>query len=249
MQELTAVILCGGKGERMRPLTEVTPKPLVPVGGRPLLEHLVRYLEASGIRKFILCVGYKAELIEEFASRYRGASQITCVNSGDAGMTDRILDARLHTSGRLLICYGDTLANIDLELLTTFHEELNAAATMTVYPLQVPFGIVDVAETGEVNNFREKPQLPYWINIGFFLFDPYALDQLERNSSIPEFLDELRRKKMLYAFRHAGRHLTVNTAKDRQNAESEITEFLTVFDNEFSSYVYPAHATRARYSK
>jgi glucose-1-phosphate cytidylyltransferase len=244
MQRLTAVLLCGGKGERMRPLTESLPKPLIPIGGRPLLEHLIRYLESSGIGRFILCVGYKAELIEEFARNLPTQSEIICIDSGDASMTDRILDVRRHVTGRMLVCYGDTLANIDIEGLCSRHEQSNAPATMTVYPLQVPFGIVDVGDNGEVKRFREKPQLPYWINIGFFLFEAGALDVLRRNSNIPEFLDELKSSGDLFAFRHAGRHLTVNTQKDRQAAESEITEFFTVLDSDFRQYttaVQPNH--------
>lgn len=236
MQGLTAVLLCGGKGERMRPLTESLPKPLIPIGGRPLLEHLIRYLESNGVRRFILCVGYKAEVIEEFARNLPTQSEIICINSGDASMTDRILDARRYVTGRMLVCYGDTLANIDIEGLCSRHEQSNAPATMTVYPLQVPFGIVDVSDNGEVKRFREKPQLPYWINIGFFLFEAGALDRLRRDSNIPEFLDELKSRGDLFAFRHAGRHLTVNTQKDRQAAESEITEFFTVLDSDFREY-------------
>ncbi|HEX4773172.1 MAG TPA: nucleotidyltransferase family protein [Bryobacteraceae bacterium] len=240
MQGLTAVVLCGGKGERMRPLTESLPKPLIPIGGRPLLEHLIRYLESNGIQRFVLCVGYKSELVEEFARNLPTQSEIICINSGDASMTDRILDARRHTTGRMLVCYGDTLANIDVDGLCSLHEEFNAPATMTVYPLQVPFGIVDVGEDRKVRCFREKPQLPYWINIGFFLFESRVLDRLRPNSNIPEFLHELKTSGDLYAFRHEGRHLTVNTHKDRQVAESEITEFFTVLDADFPQYTTPS---------
>jgi glucose-1-phosphate cytidylyltransferase len=236
MQRLTAVVLCGGKGERMRPLTEEMPKPLIPIGGRPLLEHLIRYLESEGIQSFVLCVGYKAELIEEFARNLPTQSDIVCVNSGDVTMTDRILDARRHANERVLVCYGDTLANVDIQNLCAVHEQSKAPATMTVYPLKVPFGIVDVGAGGKVKCFEEKPQLPYWINIGFFLFEAGALDSLRRNSTIPEFLEELKDRGDLFAFRHAGRHLTVNTQKDRQAAESEITEFFTVIDSEFRQY-------------
>src|SRR5206468_3873698 len=153
-------------------------KPLIPIGGRPLLEHLIRYLESEGIRKFVLCIGYKAELMEEFARNLATESEIVCVNSGDASMTDRILDARPHAGERVLVCYGDTLANVDIESLCALHKQSKAPATITVYPLKVPFGIVDVGESGKVRRFAEKPELPYWINIGFFLFDNRALDRL-----------------------------------------------------------------------
>src|SRR5687767_4331443 len=97
ISELTAILLCGGKGERLRPFTETLPKALIPLNGEPLLSHLLRYLASAGVSRFVVCVGYKAEAIESFLSE-RGAQswQVTCVNSGDVSMTDRLLDARQH---------------------------------------------------------------------------------------------------------------------------------------------------------
>src|SRR4051794_32488540 len=118
MLDLTAILLCGGKGERLRPFTDALPKPLVPIKGHPLLYHLIRYLYANGIRRFVICTGYKAEAVEEFVREYgRPEWQIRCVNSGDVSMTDRLLSARRFVTGPALICYGDTLANVDLNSL------------------------------------------------------------------------------------------------------------------------------------
>lgn len=230
MLDVTAVVLCGGKGERLRPVTESIPKPLIPLNGVPLLEHLLRYLGAAGVEKMVLCVGYKAAAIEAFVERLDLPVEIVCVNSGEASMTDRILDARKHVPDRALVCYGDTLANVDLAQLRQFHCERKASATLTVYPMQSPFGVVDVNATGQVGGFREKPVLPYFINIGYLLCEPFALDQIQRNSGIPEFLTGLQQDGTLFAYRHTGRHLTVNTEKERQLAEAAVTEFYTVID-------------------
>src|SRR6266852_9038387 len=98
--ELTAILLCGGKGERLKPFTETLPKALVPLNGEPLLSHLLRYLSSAGVSRFVVCVGHKAEAIESFLSEQRAQPwQITCVDSGDASMTDRLLDARPHIQG------------------------------------------------------------------------------------------------------------------------------------------------------
>src|SRR6185295_15443677 len=141
VSELTAVLLCGGKGERLKPFTETLPKALVPLNGEPLLSHLLRYLAAAGLSRFVVCVGYKAEAIESFLSRRPAQPwQVTCVHSGDASMTDRLLDARPRIQGTSLICYGDTLANIDLVDLLREHRRTGALATLTVYPLHSPFG-------------------------------------------------------------------------------------------------------------
>jgi glucose-1-phosphate cytidylyltransferase len=232
MSELTAVVLCGGKGERLRPFTESVPKALVPLHGKPLLFHLLRYLGAWGVRRFVLCVGYKAELIEGFAQEMQAPDcEIICVNSGDASMTDRLLDARPHVPGQALVCYGDTLANVDLDALRQQHRASNARATLAVYPLRSPFGIVNFEDDGRIRGFTEKPLLPHWINIGFLLCEPEALAQLRPRSDMVAFLDSLVTANALHAYRHEGRHLTINTEKDRTQAEKDIVEFYTVMSD------------------
>jgi glucose-1-phosphate cytidylyltransferase len=230
ISELTAILLCGGKGERLRPFTETLPKALVPLNGEPLLLHLLRYLSSAGVSRFVVCVGYKAEAIESFFSeRLTESWQVTCVNSGDASMTDRLLDARPHIPGRALVCYGDTLANVELASLLGEHQRSGALATLTVYPLHSPFGIVHFDDSKRVTTFAEKPRLPYWINIGFLLCEPMALDFVARGSEMPQFLSTLAEAGVLHTHEHTGKHLTVNTEKDRALAENDI-EFFTYMD-------------------
>jgi len=229
--DLTAVLLCGGKGQRLKPLTDAQPKPLVRLNGRPLLDYLLRYLAAVGIPRFVLCTGYKAEAIEQFIrDSFDSTWNITCVNSGDVSMTDRLLDARTRVTGPALICYGDTLANVDLAALRACHQSSGALATLTIYPLQSPFGIVSVDATRRVTQFVEKPWLPYWINIGFLLCEPQALDSLEAGSDMVAFLSSLAAAGALHAYEHRGQHLTVNTEKDLAEAESQMVEFFTLLD-------------------
>jgi glucose-1-phosphate cytidylyltransferase len=231
MRDVTAILLCGGKGERLRPFTETLPKALVPLNGEPLLYHLIHYLWEEGISRFVVCVGYKAEAIEGFLKeRADPAWSITCVNSGEASMTDRILDALPHISGRTLICYGDTLANVDLTDLYTQHSRHGALATLTTYPLHSPFGIVHSDESQQVRAFDEKPILPYCINIGFILCEPAAFAHLKRGSDMPGFLSSLVASGDLYTYQHTGKHLTVNTEKERADAEGELVEFYTYLD-------------------
>ena len=228
VSELTAILLCGGKGERLRPFTETMPKALVTLNGEPLLSHLLRYLSAAGISRFVVCVGYKAEAIESFLQKDCARwGEITSVNSGDVSMTDRLLDARQHVRGRALVCYGDTLANVDLPDLLQQHQQRGALATLTVYPLHSPFGVVHFDDSKRATTFAEKPQLPYWINIGFLLCEPAALDFIKRGSEMPEFLSALAEGGVLYTHAHTGKHLTVNTEKDRALAETEMVEFYT----------------------
>lgn len=233
MSNITAVVLCGGKGERLRPFTHKMPKALVPIKGRPLLYHLLHYLHRNGIKRSVLCTGYKAEAIEEFVedNRERGW-RVTCVNSGDASMTDRILDARRAADGPFLICYGDTLSNVDIAALRQAHEQSGALATMTVYPLRSQFGVVRFEDCGRVRAFEEKPSLPYWINIGFILCEAEVIKYIKRGADMPDFLSALAEANALFAHQHNGKHVTVNTERDRTEAETEMIEFFTLIDGQ-----------------
>lgn len=230
IEEITAVVLCGGKGERLRPFTESLPKPLVPIHGKPLLHHLLHYLRRSGIRRFRICVGYRAEGIREFLGGLPQADwEIDCVDSGEmAAMTDRLIDAK--ANGPVLVCYGDTLANVDLARLVGEHRHHGAWGSLTTYPLYSPFGIVEFAGDGRIIDLREKPRLPHWIHIGFVLLEPEALSLLERGLDMVEYLNTLRGTGRLYAYRHEGDHITVNTEKDRQSAEQRMLEFFTIVE-------------------
>ena len=231
MSNLTAVILCGGKGERLKPFTDHLPKALVPLHGKPLLWHLMNYLSQSGISRFVLCVGYKAECIEQFArDTARPDWRVRCVNSGDANMADRILEARPHIEGPALICYGDILANVDLKSLQTVHRDSGALATLTVYPLHSPFGIIEFDQQNRITKLAEKPVLPYWINIGFMLCEREALDFLRPKTDMMDFSEALTEAGALFAYKHQGRHLTINTEKERMQAEAQMTDFATVMD-------------------
>ena len=228
MENVTAVVLCGGKGERLRPLTSEIPKALVALRERPILQHLLTYLAVSGIRKFVLCVGYRAPLIERFVETIRQPDwDVRCVDSGDTSMNDRILDASEFVSGSMLICYGDSLANVDLSALESLHMKTGAMATVTVYPLRSSFGIVEFDEAARVTGIVEKPLLPYWINIGFLLCELRALEYMKRDSNVVEFCSALSKAGGLAAYRHVGQHITINTENDLAEAEAQVFDFAT----------------------
>lgn len=224
----SVILLCGGKGERLRPLTETLPKPLIPLLGKALVDHLIDYLADSGVKNFVLCTGYKAEKMEEFAqNKAKGSLEILCVNSGEATMTKRMLDARKFSTGRSLVCYGDTLANVDIPELLKSHKQSGCLATITVHPYQCPFGIIEIGYGNKVIGFREKPVLPYMINIGFLVCESGAFDIIDDSTDMPEFLQKLTESGNLNAFVHSGKHLTVNTEKERDSAEKDLPAFLT----------------------
>ena len=232
MSDITAVILCGGKGERLRPFTEHLPKPLLPLNGRPILYHLMDYLSRSGVERFVLCTGYKAECIEQFVrDQCEPEWDIRCVNSGDATMTQRLRDAWPHVGEQGLVCYGDTLANVSVSALQRRHSKTGAVATMSLYRPHNPFGVVKFDRTKRIHTFLEKPRISEWINIGFMLCQAAAtLEYLEAGYDMVEFLSALAAAGKLFAYQHSGKHLTINTEKERQQAESEVIEFFSVLD-------------------
>lgn len=221
--DLKVLILCGGKGERLKPLTESVPKPLIKIKDRPILSYLISHFESYGFRKFVIAVGYKSEsVIRYFETNHRNM-EIEIVDSGDADIVKRIKDSSRHLTGDFIVCYGDTLADVDLHELISFHKRHGGDISVTCYPLQSQFGVLEMSDDGRVASFVEKPVLDKWINIGYFYFSRRILEKLDKQSSFLEFLREVINEGNLYSYKHRGVHITVNTIKELQEAENNIT--------------------------
>jgi glucose-1-phosphate cytidylyltransferase len=213
------VILCGGRGTRLREHTQTIPKPLVEIGGRPILWHVIRIYAHQGFRRFILCVGHKGELIEEFV-RGNGLPEgvaIECVQTGEdtptGGRIARVGD-RVE-GGRFCATYADGVADIDLRALVDFHRQHGALATVTVVQPQLQFGVARLNGDDLVAGFVEKPQFDGWINGGFFCFEPGVLDYLAEDSILErEPLESLANDGELRAYRHTGFWDCMDTYKD-----------------------------------
>lgn len=233
MSDVTGVILCGGKGERLRPYTDHMPKPLLPLNGHPILWYLLRLLSDQGVNRLVLCTGYKAECIEEFVRTQCDPTwDIECVNTGDASITDRLRSVWPLVKGRALICYGDTLANVALPRLLKRHEKSGAQATMTLYRPQNSFGVVKFDRQRRIHSFMEKPKMPQWINIGFILCEAEPVGEvLFQSEDMVDFLSRLAASGKLIAYEHDGKHLTINTEKERRDAEIEVVDFISVLDS------------------
>jgi glucose-1-phosphate cytidylyltransferase len=225
LEGLKVLLLCGGKGERLRPLTDVTPKPLVKIRGKPIIHYLISHFEKFGVRDFVVATGYRADQFEEYFLKHHRHLNIEMVNSGDADIVQRLKDCRNKLPGDFVICYGDTLANVNLSELISFHRSTSQPVTMTTYPLQTQFGIVDIDENNLVSSFVEKPVLDKWINIGYYIFNNEFLSALDEYSSFVNFLNSVVSQKKLSAYRHRGVHITVNTLKELDEAEENITSF------------------------
>jgi glucose-1-phosphate cytidylyltransferase len=215
------VILCGGRGTRLQEHTRELPKPLVEIGGRPILWHVLALYAAQGFRRFLLATGYRGELIERFvATRPWGDGvQVQCLDTGldtPTGGRIKLLQPLLEDRETFCATYADGLADIDLAQLLAFHERHRALATMTVVQPELQFGITELAgEDGRVVGFREKPRSEHWINGGFLCLRAGVFAYLHPDSVLERApLEGLAAAGELRAYRHEGFWECMDTYKD-----------------------------------
>jgi glucose-1-phosphate cytidylyltransferase len=213
------VILCGGRGTRLQERTQDIPKPLVEIGARPILWHVIRIYAAQGLRRFLLLTGYKRELIEDFAAQceWPAGVDVQCIDTGlDTETGGRLHRARDLLGGeRFCATYSDGVADVDLRDLLAFHERHGALASMTVVRPRLQFGVVDIDGDARVDAFHEKPRSEHWINGGFFVFEPGVFDYLGDSSVLErDPLEGLAEDGQLRAFRHTGFWECMDTYKD-----------------------------------
>jgi glucose-1-phosphate cytidylyltransferase len=228
---MKAVLLAGGLGTRMREETEFRPKPMVEIGGRPVLWHIMKILGSQGITEFIICAGYKSEYIKNYFYNY-GASNldftvklgdqsstvfhgsheefdwtVTVADTGEATNTGgRIKKIEKYLDGdTFLVTYGDGIADVNLVELAKTHAVNQKLATLTTTRAQSRFGLIDFDQSGIVTKFREKPTLDSWVNIGYFLFEHKVLGMLNDDSVLEnEPLRQLAANLELGAYKHEG---------------------------------------------
>jgi glucose-1-phosphate cytidylyltransferase len=220
---IPVLILCGGRGTRLQEHTQAIPKPLVEIGGLPIVWHVVQLYASQGFRRFLLATGYKGELIERFAAEHPWPQGVTvsCVDTGlDTQTGGRIARLSSFLEGEEMFCatYADGVADIDLQALLDFHGSHGALATMTVVRPELQFGVTELDAEGRVSGFREKPRSEHWINGGFFCFSFGALAYIAAGGDAAVLerapLEGLARDGELRAHRHDGFWECMDTYKD-----------------------------------
>jgi glucose-1-phosphate cytidylyltransferase len=239
-ENIPVVILCGGLGTRLREETEFKPKPMVEIGGKPVLWHIMKTYAYYGFRRFILCLGYKGDLIKDYFLNYEAMSNdftihlgqenklayqsnhheedfdVTVVDTGLKTMTGGRIKRieRFIDSDTFMVTYGDGLANVDIGALVAFHYQHGKLATLTATRPPSRYGILEMAADSQVQRFREKVQAE-WINGGFLVFNRRVFDYLDSDCVLErEPLERLAADGQLMAFRHKGFWIGMDTYRE-----------------------------------
>jgi len=210
------VILSGGKGTRMREMTESLPKPMVPVGGIPVLEHLINIFQQHNEFEFLICSGYKSEIIE---NHFDSSKNVKVINTGlDTNTGGRLYNIREILDENFLVTYGDGLANVNITNLINFHNSSESIGTITVTNPTSRFGLVEFTDDKVVKKFIEKPKLDGFINIGFMVFNNTFLKYLTEDSTLESNpLMSLSEDRQLRAFVHSGYFEPMDTYREYLN--------------------------------
>ena len=244
---MKAVILAGGLGTRLSEETSIRPKPMVEVGGKPILWHIMKTYSAHGINDFIICCGYKGYVIKEYFANYflhmsdvtfdmrfnqmnvhSGYAEpwrVTLVNTGDNTMTGgRLKQVREHI-GNETFCftYGDGVSNINITELIKFHREQKTLATLSAVQPAGRFGAISLGqEQTKITSFKEKPEGDgAWINGGYFVLEPQVIDFIADTSTVweKEPLEKLANLEQLSAYKHDGFWQPMDTLRDKNYLE------------------------------
>ena len=241
---MKAVILAGGLGTRMREETEFRPKPMVEIGGKPVLWHIMKIYAEAGITDFVICAGYKGEIIKNYFYNYGVSNMdftvklgshdeivyhgnhdefnwtVTVADTGPKTMTGgRIKRIQKYVGDEPFLCtYGDGVADVDIQSLIEQHKSHGKLATMTTTKPLSRFGVVDIEPDGSVKNFREKPKVEDWINIGYFVFQPEVFSLIDGDQTVleEEPLHKLADQNQISAFAHEGFWQPMDTFRESQ---------------------------------
>lgn len=216
---MKVVILAGGKGTRISEYTSSIPKPMVPIGSKPILEHIINYYIKFGFKDFIIATGYKHSIIKDYFKKKNVYAKINVINTGVETLTGlRLKKLTKELKETFMLTYGDGLSNINLKKLLNFHKKSKKKITLTAVHPPARFGELSISK-GIVTNFEEKPQLQKgWINGGFFVVEPEFLKLIGNKNIMLERspLTKAVNTKNLAAYKHKGFWFCMDTLRDKK---------------------------------
>lgn len=219
-------ILCGGKGERLKPITDSIPKPLVRINNRPILSYIIDHFLLFGIKNFTIATGYKSKMIEEYLLSAYSQCRFEFSHSADVDIVKRLANIKLDKNIKFIICYGDTIANVDVNLLLKFHTENKSSATVSSYQYKSQFGLFKTNQKNIIESYEEKPIVEGRINIGFFVLEYEIAEKLISFSTFKDFISYCVENKILYNYMHDGYHITVNSHNELEAAKKRLDKLL-----------------------
>ena len=221
---MKTVILAGGKGLRIYEETKSKPKPMIKVGGIPLIEHIINIYKSFGFNSFIICGGYKCKIIKKHFNKPK-FKNVKIVNTGlntETGGRLFKIKKYLKNEKNFFLTYGDGLSDINLKKLLNFHNKKNKIATVTAVKKNSNFGVIRLSKNNFVENFVEKPKKQL-INGGFFVFSNKIFNFIKSNKSIEfYYLPKLTKMRNLVAFNHHGFWQCLDNSKDKKILENHL---------------------------
>jgi glucose-1-phosphate cytidylyltransferase len=222
----TVIILCGGKGQRLRPLTINTPKPLIKIDSKTILEHIINQFLKFNVNDFILATGYKSNIFSNFIKKKYKNLNIKIVNTGvNKDIIFRLVKSLNFAKENIIVCYGDTLIDININKLIKNYIKNNQKIYMTSYQLKSQFGILSINHNLDVVKFNEKPNLNIWYNVGYLIFNKKLLLKIKKFKTFKNFLKIMAESKYIKSFKHFGQHITINTISELEEAKIKIKKF------------------------
>ena len=223
LTNMKCVILAGGYGTRISEESHMKPKPMIEIGGKPILWHIMKIYSVHKINDFVICLGYKGDQIKEYFDRFDFTPwNIQLVDTGEDTMTGgRLKRIQDHIDDTFCATYGDGVSDIDINRLISYHKEKKSLATLVAIHPPERFGVLNLS--GDyVTEFHEKHRgESSWINGGFFVFEPKIFDYLQDDSTVLEKtpLETLAKEQQLTAFKHNGFWHPMDTLRDKNHLE------------------------------
>jgi glucose-1-phosphate cytidylyltransferase len=223
---MKVVILCGGKGIRAFPFTSYLPKPMLPVGGSPIIVQVIKNFILQGFSEFILAAGYRKDILDDYFEGKNLGAQIDIIDTGDDADTgSRVHACKEYVGDTFIVTYADGLCDVPIKKLVAYHRSHDGVATITSVPMYSQYGVLDLTEEGRVLSLREKPLIrEHWINAGFIVFDKEVFTDWVGDNMERDVFPHLVEKQLLNAYRHTGFFKSMDTYKDQQEFDELLEE-------------------------